>query len=254
MSDVLPIYIGWDSREQDAYEVCKFSILNRTKQACYIRPLKHRALRSEGLFTRPWRIDEKGQYWDERDGRPFSTEFSHSRFLTPILARRDVPGAKWALFLDCDFLFLADVNDLFTMADPRFAVMCVQHRHTPTETVKMDGVAQTTYPRKNWSSLFLVNLEHPANSALTSDKVNGWPGAWLHSFGWLEDEEIGELPAEWNWIEGVTASDLPPKAVHYSVGGPWFPDYAGVRFASEWRLEFDRMKNPRPTLWERLAS
>jgi hypothetical protein len=245
LTDVLPIYIGWDSREQDAYDVCRFSILNRTKAATYIRPLKHRQLRAEGLFTRPWKIDEAGQYTDERDGRPFSTEFSHSRFLTPHLARRDVPSAKWALFVDCDFLFLADVADLFGLADDRYAVMCVQHRHNPTETVKMDGVAQVAYHRKNWSSLVLFNLE--VCDALSPEFVNTKPGGEMHAFAWCRDERIGALPPEWNWIQGVSP-DVKPKAVHYSVNAPWFIQYGGL-----WEEERARMRNPRPTLWERIS-
>jgi len=245
-SEVLPIYIGWDSREQDAYEVCRFSIIDRTKASTYIRPLKHRTLRAEGLFDRPWRVGETGQYVDERDGKPFSTEFSHSRWLTYLLAKRDVPSAKWAAFMDCDFLFQANIKELFALADERFAVMCVKHRHTPTDSVKMDGVAQTSYHRKNWSSLVLFNLQHPLNADLTVDVVNHKPGSWLHSFSWLKDEDIGELPPEWNWIQGVSP-DVTPKAVHYSEKAPWFIEHGGL-----WELERSRMRNPRPSIWDRL--
>lgn len=251
---LLPIYIGWDTREQEAYDVLRHSIIDRTQSATYIRPLKHRQLRDQGLFDRPWRIGETGQYVDERDGKPFSTEFSHSRFLTPYLARRDVSATGWALFLDCDFLLQADIKHLFDLTEDRFAVMCVKHHHNPTDTVKMDGVAQTQYHRKNWSSLVLFNLAHPLNADLTPDVVNHKPGSWLHAFGWLPDEAIGEIGPEWNWIEGVTPDSVHPKAVHYSAGGPWFDSYENVRWSNEWKAERARMMNPRPTEWERLSA
>ena len=103
-----PIYIGYDQREHAAYMVCKDSIQRKVWEDSPeydVYALAHKELRREGHFDRPWIIDEKGQFWDKRDGRPFSTEFSHSRFLTPKLAwnagYRDL-----VMFVDCDFLFL----------------------------------------------------------------------------------------------------------------------------------------------------
>ena len=42
------------------------------------------------------------------------------------------------------------------------AVYCVQHDYHPKETIKMDGAAQISYPRKNWSSLMLFNCDPPS--------------------------------------------------------------------------------------------
>jgi hypothetical protein len=250
---MLNVFVGYDDREDEAYRVCHFSIANRTPETVAIRPLKHRPLRQLGLFTRPWRITESGQYVDERDGKPFSTQFSHSRFLVPAYARHLGVTEKWALFCDCDFMFRADLRELFALADDRFAVMCVKHRHKPAEGLKMDGMAQTQYRRKNWSSLVLFNLHHPANAALDAKTVNEQPGSWLHAFGWLRDKQIGEFPPEWNWIEGASP-EIEPKAVHFSAGGPWFPEYADVRYADEWRMVRAQMHNPRPTVQLRMMA
>ena len=54
----------------------------------------------------------------------------------------------WALFIDCDIVFLEDVNNLFSLADDRYAVMCVKHEFNPKPGLKMDGQVQTVYPRK----------------------------------------------------------------------------------------------------------
>ena len=103
----------------------------------------------------------------------------------------------------------------------------------------MDGRQQTTYPRKNWSSLVLYNCGHAANRALTPAAVNTQSGAYLHRFQWLDDELIGSLPETWNWLEGGSRppADGPPKVVHYTRGGPWFDDWQQVEYAQHWRDE-----------------
>jgi hypothetical protein len=132
-----------------------------------IEPLDERRLRHAGLYRREWTYED-GQYYDTRDRKPFSTEFSFTRFLVPSLCQwRGV-----ALFCDCDFLWRTDVAELFALHDPSFAVQVVKHDHNPSETVKMEGQAQTRYLRKNWSSLMLWNCDHPSNLMLTPHKVN----------------------------------------------------------------------------------
>ena len=91
-------------------------------------------------------------YWREKD-QLASTEFTFTRFLLPELA--DFKG--WALFIDCDFIALDDVKKLFDQADNKYAIMCAQHDYTPKAGTKMDGQQQHNYPRKNWSSMMLVN-------------------------------------------------------------------------------------------------
>lgn len=226
------VYIGYDEREDAAYQVCKRSILDHTPGDIAIVPINHRKLRQAGLFWREWRIDGTGQYWDSADGKPFSTQFSHTRFLTPWLARRDYPSAKWACFVDADFLFRRDLNELFAHADPSKALMCVQHDQTPTEKVKMDGMRQTSYGRKNWSSLMLFNLS--ANDRLTPECVSEADGGWLHRFGWLADSQIGALPREWNHLIGVSEEPPHVAAAHFTLGGPWFEEWPQSRFDREW--------------------
>lgn len=239
---MLKIYIGHDSREQEAYDVCSFSLRSRSTKPLHITPLKHRPLRKMGLFSRPWTIDSNGQFVDQRDGLPFSTEFSHTRFLVPEVERRD-DGAGWALFCDCDFLFLDDISKLFSLADDNFAVMVVKHNYAPPEGVKMDDMRQTTYRRKNWSSLILWNLSHPANDTLTPLEVNYRPGWWLHGFQWLKDEEIGELPEMWNFLAGWSEEGM-IKAIHYTSGGPWMEGYENCPLAANWWAETQRMRRP----------
>lgn len=224
------IFIGYDPREDLAYEVCRYSLLKRSSIPLEIHPIKQSELRDKGI------------YWRER-GKLESTEFSFSRFLTPFLA--DFEG--WAVFVDCDFLYLADVNELFELIDEKYAIMCVQHDYAPKETTKMDGAVQTLYPRKNWSSMVVYNCGHLKNRMLTPEVVNKETGAFLHRFQWLEDGEIGEIPFVWNFLVGhnrVVEGDQStyPKAIHYTLGGPWFEQWKNCEFGDLWLKELEEMK------------
>lgn len=214
----MKIFIGYDSREDLASQVCKHSILTHQPSAD-IHLLKQPQLREQGIYYRSY--DSLG-----------STEFSITRFLVPYI--NNYQG--WALFCDCDFLFLTDIAELFALADDSYAVMCVKHEYTPDKQTKMDGAVQHQYPRKNWSSLVLYNCSHPSNSRLNIELVNNSTGLDLHRFAWLQDNEIGELPLAWNWLVGWNQEprDGSPKALHYTEGGPWFQQYRQCEYSQLW--------------------
>lgn len=233
---MIKIFIGWDARETIAYDVCVQSILARTRSNPEIIPLKHRDLRKSGKFNRPWLIEsDTGNYRDLVDNRPFSTEFSHTRFLVP-----DLCGHKgWALFMDCDMIFQSDIKKLWELREDKYAVQVVKHEHKPIDGIKMDGREQYSYYRKNWSSFILFNCGHPANRRLDADYVNNRPGKDLHSFSWLEDFQIGSIPKTYNWISGFSPVEYPPDVIHYTEGGPWFPECQDVAFADRWTIEYE---------------
>jgi lipopolysaccharide biosynthesis glycosyltransferase len=218
----MKIFVGYDSREDIAYQVCRHSILTRQPTAEVI-PLKRQELINNGLYTRE--VDPLS-----------STEFTFTRFLVPHLM--DYQG--WALFCDCDFLFTIDVDEIFKCVDEKYAVMVVKHDYTPTEGTKMDGQKQLLYPRKNWSSLVLWNCGHPANQQLDLNTVNSETGAYLHRFQWLNDDEIGELSYAYNWLVNwyKEPEDGTPKVIHYTEGGPWFENYRHCEYGYQWCLEY----------------
>ena len=231
----MKIYVGWDSREDIAYQVCRNSILRRNENVEVI-PLKQDELRKSEIYTRE--VDPLS-----------STEFTFTRFLVPHLMNYQ----GWAVFVDCDFVFIEDIQKLFNMTHNQdYAVMVVQHEYNPTNTVKMDGKTQHVYPRKNWSSMILFNCDHPSNKILTPDVVNKASGAYLHRFQWLKDEEIGALSQEWNWLVGwyKEPDHGKPKAIHYTEGGPWFPNYMHCEYGAVWMEEkhkyVESIKNPPP--------
>lgn len=231
------IYIGFDPRPSEAvaYAVARASIRRHLSQPIRIVGLVLDDLRKRGLYWRKHRkihTETGWQLWDEVSDAPMATEFANSRFLVPRLAK-----TGWALFLDADMLARADLRLLFDLGDESKAVQVVQHDYQPRGGRKMDGQMQTRYPRKNWSSLMLFNCDHPANRRLTIEGVNETPGRDLHRFCWLQDDEIGSLPTEWNWLAGHSSRKIEPALVHYTEGVPPLPGYENAPYADEWRGE-----------------
>jgi lipopolysaccharide biosynthesis glycosyltransferase len=218
------IFVGYDSREDIAWEVCKHSLLRHSSGDLTVVPLQQKVLRELGLYTRPYDLGA-------------STEFSLTRFLTPYLAAQ----SGWVAFCDCDFLFTTDVQEVFEGLDPGKALYCVQHDYTPAYRVKMDGKPQAIYPRKNWSSFMLFNCDHPNVRALTPEVVNTAQPAYLHRFQWIEDDSaIGALDLDWNFLEGeYSKPDYTPRVIHFTNGGPWFEEWKNCDFADLWLHERD---------------
>lgn len=246
VASVLPVFIGYDSREDLAFKVCNHSLTRRSTIPVSVVKLDHLKLREAKLFKREWHTQANGQMFDLLDHKPFSTEFSHTRFLVPEIARRS--GMKgWALFVDSDYLFLDDVTKLFQrVEDQGDKAVCVVKFALPIveDTKKMDNKVQSYYPKKLWSSCVMWNLDHPSNRLLSHDDVNSWSGAYMHNFGWLEENEIGTLPFFWNFIPGIS-EELPfaePAAIHYSLGGPWLPKYRDCLYSKQWHQECDHME------------
>lgn len=217
------IYVGWDSREDIAYQVCEHSILRRTdRNAVHVMPLKQGDLRERKLYWRE--VDKLG-----------STEFTITRFLVPHLNGYQ----DWAVFCDCDMVWRVNPREIFELVDDRYAVMVVKHEYNVEEGRKMDNQMQLPYPRKNWSSVILWNCAHPKNRLLDLETVNTATPKFLHRFEWLDDHEIGELAPEWNWLVGwyQEPRDGKPKVIHYTEGGPWFLETRNCDYDLVWKQE-----------------
>lgn len=216
---MLKIFIGWDNKESSAYHVLAHSLLQRSTVPLSICPLNRKNL--QYLFTR-----ERGPLE--------STDFSISRFLVPALCNYQ----GMAIFMDCDMLCLTDISAIFGYIDPKAAVNVVKHNYVPKSDRKFLDQAQTAYPMKNWSSLMVFN--NPLCRDLTIEAVHSQSGLWLHQFQWAPS--IGALPLEWNWLldeyEGLPAD---PKVLHYTLGGPWFPETRFCTGAQLWDEERARM-------------
>ena len=229
----MKIFVGYDSRENDAYSVCINSLF-KYNDNIQIYPLVQHELRKRLYYNRP-------------ENEKASTEFAFTRFLVPILCNY----TGWAVFMDCDILCTRSLKQYFDNLSNNKAIYCVKHDYTPRSVVKMDGQKQVSYPRKNWSSVIFFNCGHKANRSLTTNMVNNAHPSVLHRFGWLDDSEIGELPVDCNWLEYEYNKHIfeqqynrPPSLIHYTCGGPWFKEVKDSRiidYGDLWEKEYDEL-------------
>lgn len=228
MGSLIPIFIGYDKKETIAYHVLCHSIIRRSSVPVSFIPVNRANIR--GTFTRP-------------RGEKDSTDFSNSRFMVPHLMNYQ----GWAIFMDCDMLCLEDIAKLWDQRDSTKAVIVKQHDYTPKEETKFLGQEQTVYTRKNWSSLMLMDCAKCYQ--LTRKAVNSEPGLWLHRFGWIDDQMIGQIMGPWNHLVGVDYPNPASKLVHFTNGGPWH-GYNDVEFAREWYAELEDMEQgDNPVRW-----
>ncbi len=212
---MIRIFIGYDPVEAGTLYPLIHSIHRNSSMPVSITPVSLKNLR--GIFT--------------RERHPLqSNDFSFTRFLVPWMC--DYKG--YAIFMDCDMILKDDIAKLWAHRDEK-AVRVVKHNHIPPEDTKYLGNVQTKYARKNWSSVILFNNEKC--KALTLDYVHNADGLDLHQFRWLEDEEIGELPRQWNHLVGYDKFDPQVSNIHYTTGGPYFEEYKNCDYHQEWHLE-----------------
>ena len=211
---MINVFIGYDSKEKIAHHILSESILRHSTKPVAITPI--------------YLPNIKDDFVRERNNLS-STEFSFSRFIIPHLMNYQ----GWALFMDCDMLMMADIAELWRLRDDKYAVQVCKHDYTPKDETKFLGQVQTKYPKKNWSSFMLMNCKKC--TTLTPEYVNKASGLELHQFKWLENEElIGSLPLEWNWLVGEYPYKENVKNVHYTDGGPYFKEYNTCDYSSEW--------------------
>lgn len=233
----MKVAVGFDPREQDGFDVTVSSI-KKYNPLIDVRGIYKPVCEASGLYTRPTAL-HNGKLYDLISKAPMATEFSLTRFLVPWLFKKE----GWVLFMDCDMLVTCDLEEILKVADPEYAVMCVKHKVEHGTGVKMDGCQQTSYERKNWSSVMLWNLSHPANDKLTLKAVNTENGKALHQLNWLKDSEIGELPVEWNHLVGLLPENKNAKIVHYTLGIPSMAGYETCEYSAEWREQFNEINS-----------
>ena len=212
----IPVFVGYDPREAIAYHVCSNSIIRNSSVPVAIIPV------ALNLF--------KDYTETHTDG---SNQFIYSRFLVPYLM--DYRG--WAIFIDGDMIVRGDIAELWELRNAMLDVMVVKHDYKTRMPVKYLGSKNEVYPRKNWSSVILWNCNSFPNRKLTPEFVQQSTGSKLHRFTWLEDDRIGTLPPEWNWLPDEYGPNESAKLLHYTLGTPCFADFADTPQGSEWHKE-----------------
>ena len=179
MNEIIDLAVGFDQREAVAYHTFVQSVVEKSSIPVRFLPLNMNSLSSYSET--------------HNDG---SNDFIYSRFLVPFLV-----GFKgWVIYADGDMICVEDIKKLWNLRNDKYAVQVVQHNYETKVTEKYWGNKNENYPRKNWSSLVLWNCEHEKHKILTPDFIQKQTGAFLHRFSWLEDKDIGNIDAKWNWL------------------------------------------------------
>ena len=218
---MINLYVGYDEREAIAYHVFCHSVIKNTSIPVKITPLV---------------LSQLKEFNETHQDR--SNDFVYSRFLTPYLNEFD----GWAIFADGDMICQADLKELIGMADPNKAIMVVKHDYQTKASIKYLGNINENYPRKNWSSVILWNCSHPKHKILTPEFVSNQTGKFLHRFSWLDDNDIGELPIEWNWLACEYEKNTEAKLIHYTLGTPCFKDFRDTDMAEIWYDYYESAK------------
>jgi len=216
------IYIGFDQREAIAYHTFVQSLIDHASIPLDITPLAVKTLKG---------------YEEKHEDK--SNDFVYSRFLTPFL--NDFKG--WAIFVDGDMICQADIKELLDLRDASKALQVVKHEYKTKSNQKYLGNINQDYPRKNWSSVILWNCAHPKHKLLTPDFIANESGKYLHRFSWLEDNEIGELSKEWNWLATEYHNNEQANIIHYTLGTPCFKDYRDTAMSDIWLKKYDRLND-----------
>jgi lipopolysaccharide biosynthesis glycosyltransferase len=216
----ITLVVGFDQREAVAYHTFCQSVLEKASLPVQIIPLAENTL--------------AGYRETHSDG---SNKFIYSRFLTPYLNN----FSGWAIFADGDMICQTDIKELWDLRDEAKAVQVVKHDYQTKSHTKYLGNKNENYPRKNWSSLILWNCAHPAHRLLTPEFIQQQKGSYLHRFSWLQDDQVGELPQNWNWLAIEYEDNPQAKLIHYTLGAPCFKDYADSEMAQPWHLAHHRL-------------
>jgi lipopolysaccharide biosynthesis glycosyltransferase len=220
MIDIVKIVIGFDQRESVAYHTFTQSIIEKSSIPVSFTPLAINTL--------------KGYEETHTDK---SNDFIYSRFLTPYLT--DFTG--WAIFADGDMVCQRDIKELWDLKDESKALLVVKHEYQTKAHQKYLGNINENYPRKNWSSVILWNCKHPKHKILTPEFVANQTGKYLHRFSWLDDDDIGDLPKEWNWLAIEYPENKKANLIHYTLGTPCFKDYRETEMSNIWHETQQRM-------------
>ena len=217
---MIRIYFGHDDREFVGTSTFVASVLATSTQPVSLTPLHKPVL--ERAFGKKF-----------AEG---SNAFTMSRFLVPAL--NDFVGT--AIFVDgADMICRADISNILRDADPFLPVSVVKHQYTTRHSRKYRGTAMEAdnhdYKRKQWASVMVMHCWHHAWRRLSPDRVAEMPLIDLLQFKFLQDEQIGELPAHWNWLADEHGYNPLAQIVHYTAGVPGFPQHADCAHADEWR-------------------
>lgn len=209
---MLRLFAGYDDREAVGFHVFLSSVIRQCSVPIFIMPIQDK---------------------DQTDG---SNAFTYARYKVAEMCGFE----GWAIFADaCDMLCLGDIAELWALRDEQFAVQVVKHSYKTRNPIKYLGTTMqcpnVDYPRKNQSSLMLINCAAPEWKLCET-------GIKAHLFTGFKDERIGSLPAEWNVLVDEGQDHEGAKLLHWTAGLPGFSLYSSAPRAADWHAEHEFMR------------
>lgn len=216
---MINLFAGYDPGESEGFHVFTQSVLENSSVPVSICPLHLPMMK----------------FYSDHNNKG-TNAFIQSRFLIPHLMNY----RGWAIFADgADMLFREDIAELAKLYDASYAVQVVKHDYKTKHPRKYIGTAlendNLDYPKKNWSSLMLINCGNYAWRRVTPESLQTKPNSYFHRFEFIEDRFVGELPIEWNWLVGEYDYNPEAKLAHYTLGIPGFDHYSQCDYSDEWR-------------------
>lgn len=210
---MIRLFCGYDDREAVGFHVFLSSVLRRASLPVFFTPIKDK---------------------EQTDG---SNAFTYARFSVAEMCGYE----GWAIFADsCDMLCLGDIADLWAQRNESYAVQVVKHSYRTRNPIKYLGTTMmcpnVDYPRKNWSSVMLINCSAPEWKAAVKH------GKQAHQFTGFDDKRIGDISSEWNVLADEGQHIAGAKLIHWTAGIPGFPLYSSANGANLWHEEHDFMR------------
>lgn len=211
---MIDLFTGYDPREAVGWHVFTHSVLERTSSPVAFHPLLHR---------------------HHAAARAGSNDFTFSRFLIPYF----MGWSGTAIFVDgCDMLCRGDIAELEALRETRMAVQVVKHDYETRHPIKYAGTSMECgnpdYVRKNWASVMVINCFNMAWRRITPATIGNFKPLDLLGLRFIEDDRIGALPPEWNWLADEFGENAAAKLLHWTAGIPMMPNYAEAPHAREW--------------------
>lgn len=208
---MLRVFIGWDHRQPVLVSTLAYSIYKYASVPVSVTPIIIQHVNKLSGFKRMG-----------------LTPFTYSRFLVPYLCNYE----GWGLFLDADILVKHDIKELFDYADDKYSVMVSKNEH-----------------KFEWASVMLFN--NAKCKILTPEFVDdenerivdGLTNKGLHQIRWAKEEEVGDLPREWNHLVGYDKPRDDAKLIHYTQASPANVEALRCEYLKDWRQHFNEMNS-----------
>lgn len=224
---MIRLYYGFDPKEEVGSHTFLSSVIHKASEPVEFIPLHLPTIRE--------------YHGGQRDG---TNAFIYSRFLIPYLN-----GWKgWAIFADgADMICKGDIAELWAMRNPYTAVQVVKHDYKTKHPRKYIGTTMEAdnrdYPRKNWSSLMIINCSSFFWRDITPETVAKFSGSDLHQFSFIPNDRIGDLPAEWNWLADEYGENENARLLHWTAGIPAWGAYKHAPHADDWRAAYKNVNH-----------